>query len=84
MPDVTFSKSMPAVNGNPDVSFKPTGHRGASTHKPTAIPAGESTPHVRDGSVYVARVSNKERHKSLDPARGPGLLRETPVLEVIH
>lgn len=83
MPDVTFSKSMPPVNGSPDVSFKSSEHRGHSTF-PGKVPAGVSTPQLRDGTIYVSRVSDKGRHKSQDPAKGPGLVRETPVIEVIH
>jgi hypothetical protein len=84
MPDVTFSKSMPAVNGSPDVSFKRNDHVGQSTFKNVALPAGVNTPHLRSGSVYMAVVRNKNRHESQAPAIGRGLVRETPVIEIIH
>jgi hypothetical protein len=84
MPDVTFTKTMPPVDGNPDVSFKPHSHEGQSTFENVAPPAGENTPQLRDGTVYIAAVHDKGRHKSESPARGQGLIRETPVIEVIH
>jgi hypothetical protein len=84
MPDVTFSKTMPAIDGNPNVSFKPQEHRGQSTFKNVALPAGMQTPHLRDGSIYISHVSDKSRHKSQNPADGKGLIRKSPILEVIH
>jgi hypothetical protein len=84
MPDVTFSKSMPAINGSPDVSFKSTDHVGQSTFKNVAPPVGVYTPHLRNGSVYMTVVKNKNRHESKTPAIGRGLIRETPVIEIIH
>jgi hypothetical protein len=83
MPDITFSKSM-TVDGNPDVSFKPSEHRGQSTHGNALVPRGVNTPQLRDGTVYISRVHEAGRHKSQDPAKGAGLVRETPVIEIIH
>jgi hypothetical protein len=83
LPDITFNKTM-HVNGSPDVSFKAPEHKGQSTFKNAPLPAGHSTPQMRDGTVYISRVSDNGRHKSQSPADGIGLVRETPVIEVIH
>jgi hypothetical protein len=82
MPDIVFFKTI-TVNGSPDRKFEEAVTT-KSTFGPAPRPLGVNTPHVRDG-VYLALVRDVNRHKQgTSPAKGPGLIRETPVLEVIH